>query len=724
MGFGIVRQLVRWGIPLGLGLATIVWVQWGKLVVSEPSQKRADQTLTDMQQRLMSENPETARKIAELRKQNSDRRPLAVALQVAERRAGQPGIARVVDREAATQLPQEARLAALALRLTEEKDPDRAERMLWAQGSMVQMLRDTGNGADPKSTAGTAAADEHLALLEKLQTNRDDWSATSDDALGVVVWSRVSDPALREFYRREREWLAEPLLQGAAAIETLESDPHSDHSVPHLLAIAAKHHPVFHEAVTAVKEYRHSDSKSGGATGSAADHDVTSDAIPLVWAAFDEYGDVLDRLIGQEKIPVTEVLAIVLANQDYLDEQLKSKSGNDVAVKLLSIRLQSRKVWDAAQTSPLALRLYEKIPADAEAILNKPEFANSDIPAFLFAGYENEIAPAATALRKYGNLALAVLVQYQSSNAFHEHLRKGDVGVRLIPYVAKFSDTGLERLAVNRKWLDKYFDAEGNPLEAEWWTNLPGGALASVARNSAKGLPSEWSEIGWAGVDSAELVLLVASFGASEAAVEATKQGATSAARVIGRSEAKNLVLASGRQAARSGVTRVARSGVPFFERVLGRTGFAIVRTTMRTAMRPIRWVFGAANAVRTRFVSPLLFRARQVAAGWKSVPLVVRRTVYRSLLAAGLVLTLKYRTLPHLPEIANGLVETATNLIKDGVAAVANQVKDAINEMLQPADPGFYGRLRYPVIACVLALLTLFAARRAVIGRRRLQYA
>ena len=219
-------------------------------------------------------------------------------------------------------------------------------------------------------------------------------------------------------------------------------------------------------------------------------------------------------------------------------------------------------------------------------------------------------------------------------------------------------------------------------------------------------------------------MLLVASFGASEAAISAGKQGAKSTLRAVGKSEAKSLVLASGRQAARSGAARTARTAVPFLERLIGRTGYAIVRTTIRGVARPIRWVFGAANVVRTKFVGRLVFRARQVAASWKRVPLVIRRTVYRSLLAAGLVMTLKYRTLPHLPEIASGLVETAGNLVKEGVAAIATQMKEAVKELLQPTEAGFYSRLRYPIIACVLAILTLLAMRRALFSRRRLQYA
>src|SRR5208337_5198661 len=162
-----------------------------------------------------------------------------------------------------------------------------------------------------------------------------------------------------------------------------------------------------------------------------------------------------------------------------------------------------------------------------------------DIASLLYAGYENEVVFAAEAVSKFGDLAIYILNHYEGSKRFHEALKDNGVGPRLIPYVAKFGDQGIERLQENKGWLDKYFQLDGTPKEEEWWTQLPGGAAINLARNWAKGYPNEWSELGWAGLDVADAALAVASLGGSEVVTETVKEGGEVALKDVTKAEAK-----------------------------------------------------------------------------------------------------------------------------------------------------------------------------------------
>ncbi|MFN9878359.1 MAG: hypothetical protein ACK557_07760, partial [Planctomycetota bacterium] len=66
------------------------------------------------------------------------------------------------------------------------------------------------------------------------------------------------------------------------------------------------------------------------------------------------------------------------------------------------------------------------------------------------------------------------------------------------------------------------------------------GSVANVARNYATGRSSDWSEIGWAVWDVADVGLMVVSFGTTKIATEAAKQ----TAKGVGKSAAKKLTVA------------------------------------------------------------------------------------------------------------------------------------------------------------------------------------
>ncbi len=123
----------------------------------------------------------------------------------------------------------------------------------------------------------------------------------------------------------------------------------------------------------------------------------------------------------------------------------------------------------------------------------------NDIATFLYANYPNAILPAAAAVNEYSDLAIYLLRKYSDDgqSRMHRFLNDPKIGMRAIPFVARFGDQGLDRLQENLGWLDKYFDADGKAKDKEWWTQIPGGAALDVARNWAHGHPNEWSELGW-----------------------------------------------------------------------------------------------------------------------------------------------------------------------------------------------------------------------------------
>ncbi len=74
---------------------------------------------------------------------------------------------------------------------------------------------------------------------------------------------------------------------------------------------------------------------------------------------------------------------------------------------------------------------------------------------------------------------------------------------------------------------------------------------------------------------------------------------------------------------------------------------------------------------------------ARKLITTWKSVPPNVRRLVYRSLLAVGLIITLKERTLPNLGKIGDAAGHFAGELIKGSVELVGRGLAEAVRSIL-----------------------------------------
>lgn len=664
--------------------ATSVWLLAGSPlsqrvtgIDSTPSEVFLDRVTDE----LMKEDPTAAATVTKHRENNEIKDlALASAVRDAEIRGGLPEIHSLLKPSSQTEIiPIEVRLAMLATDPSRFPVREDRERFLYAHGSVLDVLERTGD---------RDAADAYLTNLEGASQDPKLWRNTFDDAIALVLFEVVTDKDSRAYYEREKDqdWLEETLAQLAGMVET-EADisDESPHIIADALEVAEKYHPYFKQSIV--------------------DHKFDAS----VYFLFGAYGDVIQHAVRNHGIPLNEVLEVVFANQDIFEQKYAQKSSQlELAARLAHIRNEKSSVWIAARGSALALRLNADVPGHAEAIFKK--YRGDDIAILLYAGYESEIEYAADALVKFGDLAIYILSQYQDTPAFHEALTKPGIGPRLIPYVARFGDPGIDRLAENKAWLDKYFLPDGTPREKEWWTQIPGGEAANVARNIAKGRLNEWSELGWAALDVADAALLVASFGTSVAATTTVKQGGKTVFRKVGKDQAKRQAMRAGRNRATVIAGQGSRSSAKRETRSLLRLAAGRTTRVLRAVRDPVskswRMTLATVRIVKTP-AEKVFTAARELNRTWKSVSPATRKIVYRSLLAVGLFVTITERTIPALPEIG----EAAGQYVKDLVADTASGISEGLNNAIEALISQELGEMKLLIDWGVYLFVLMFLA-------------
>jgi hypothetical protein len=229
-------------------------------------------------------------------------------------------------------------------------------------------------------------------------------------------------------------------------------------------------------------------------------------------------------------------------------------------------------------------------------------------------------------------------------------------------------------------------------------------------RNWATSTPNEWSELGWAALDVADGVLLVASFGGTSvltgSAKQAAKTGAKQAGRKAGQAAAANSLKGSrvlARKEALQARTRMllARAGARAIE-------YKLVRYTVEGGIA----VYGFARAVGKFVASPIravLAASKRAVATWKSVSPLTKRIVYRSMLASGLYATFAHRTMPMLKEKLTEAVET--------VGRSFEQVQDVVKKI---SSGDFSPLKKTGRFAAVVAWLTILGTSVGVTWRVR----
>ncbi len=691
----MIRFLVCLGLTILFAAAT-VFLAWPS--AQEPSiPKTTDGRIDAQLAELRREDPEAAARLeTDL---NALGTPGALVAQAASERSGTSGLldlARQLDER--PQPPWQVELTEMALDPERFQRPEEREEFLIAYGTAMEGLEESG--------AETLIA-PMLDRLRRAETDPTLWDAVHDDPLALgLIDGVLDDPTLRDYYLAEREWLAEIIVQLAWASNGVEmTDGLGDESMDaepvsplEIVRKARTYHPLPRRTV------------------------VDEDLGPIGFALFLDDGDLIASTVEERGLPLAEVLEVLFVNGAALREAPELVDDRARADYLVRIHDAEPTVWRFARTAPLALQLYRDAPEVADDVLEA--YGEDDVAVFLFAAYPEAIATAAEAIDRYGDLAFYVLNKYADldQDRMTALLNDPEVGSRLIPYLVRFGDGGLDQIERNRSWLNKEFDAQGNPKNDEWWTYVPGGGLADVARNWAQGYPLSGEELGWAALDTADAALLALSFGASQAITAPAKAGLKASVKATGRSQVSKQLLRAGRArnalraTGEAASLRRAGRAASVLQRVagglgnVGRFGTRIVNVGGRTVR------IAGIGLVRTAKVTRAALRANPARA----------RLVYRALLAGGLAITISQRTLPNLTMIQEGLARFAAEIASGARKLVTDSINDVLQRALGLPQMAWTAPLLSTLILIVLILLTLGAAWstfRSVIPRRKVRY-
>jgi hypothetical protein len=667
---------------------------------------------------------------------------LAATLQERKHLDGVDGLVRLAQEGSKTRAMFDLSLTEMSLKPTLITNANQRQTFLNAHANHLQHLDWVQKNVNDQHVESFLErhTSEYLRQLEKASQNPDEWRRVRDNPMMVQLMMSGVDSDGLEFYDREKDWLDDVLYLLLTSIEIDQNfDTNIDANIStnidqninrnidrsenrtsvlsaeelnsgellhdrwtrHLVQTIQKNHPYFRDAI---KEYLQ-DSQIEVNTG-----------LVFVFDMFERYGQAIQICVDNGSIPLEELLGVIFSNPDYCEQY--SQSPENLAARLMTIRQQMPNVWEHADRQ-LVFQLSDEVPDIADELCRK--FGTDDIAVFLYLNYNDAIRQSATAVNKFGDLAIYILNRYSDSELFKKYLKDFSLGVRLVPYVAMFEDKGLERLETNHSWLDKYFDTEGNPKQDKWYETLPGGGAVKVAGNWAKGYPSEWSELGWAALDVADAALLIASLGTS-APVTTMKTAGTTSVKVGTKTLARDTVttvLKSGTRVTSKGSRNLAKTQKTFLFRqgiralakqpfhLIPQSGRLLVRAGKSVAITPLKKLTGG------------IYRsARSVYTSWRGVNPVTRKIVYRSLLATGLVITLWNRTIPELQNTLPQIGEKVGALIADSAKIGAETLASVLNGFLEqllktPNSSRFLPYMVYwGIVAVMIVAIILFAHR------------
>ena len=677
-------------------------------IADHETQKR----IADMERR----DPQAAAELARMRA-NHDHVALAATLKGREQREGVDGLARLAEYRENPDSPQfyDLRLADVAAKTRFVSHQQRSD-FLYAHGIPMQQQYDFYTSQNVP--LAQSPINDYIRTLEFAAKENNLWSRVRENPMMVFLLQQNVSQELLDFYDAEKDWLDDVLFlvfsAGNAEIEEGEMLTPQE-----ILQTIRTHHPHFktalHDALV------------------SPESDIEATACTL-YALFANYGDVLRYCVESGLMPISEFLEVVFANVDYFD-----KHGNlrpeDLAAKLITIRNSHPAVWQMATQRPLYLELYDRIPHLAHPLSD--HHGHDDIAMFLFTKYDEDgrmFEAAAAAINRFGDPAIYILNRYESSAIFRQTLRDNHLGVRIIPYVARFEDSGLERLSVNQHWLDKYFDEEGNAKAPEWWVDIPGGAIVNVARNWANGHPNEWSELGWAAVDTATIVTIPFTFGGSATATTATRGGATAVkvgSKTVARTTVANLALSGARATGAGARASAQRESLSLFRQALARQAgrsmfFSLaVRTVDGIPRIVVHIVQSTAHFART-VGTTIYANVRHIRAGWAGLAPTTRRALCRGLFYSGMATIIHCRTIPMLKEQWSSIdpetwARQLANMLADLPKTAAGALVAGFDELLKRAGiTGSVGRaIAYFAGVATFGVSAFFSGRRALFSRR-----
>ncbi len=561
---------------------------------------------------------------------------------------------------------------------------------------------------------GPDAALEYLSELEGFSGNSIDWELIRDDSIAFTLLRAGCSREQVEFYKGHRDSLAEPI----ASLDWQAGE--AGWSLSEAMDQLIQHEPLVEELL---------EKEELGVFGIGA---ILS------------HGTLLEVLHQGFDVNPTEAANVLHLNAGYIeyDRQSPDEIG-DTARRLAHISAHESTVWLAAQETPLALRFYQDAKGVATDVLEA--FAADDVVALLYDRFGDDLPAlraAATAVKLYGDLAIFIFSRYDEpayTQKIREALVDPDGGPRVVPFLVLFDEDGFNKLDEDKGYIDRYFNEDGTIRvdEQEWIASLPGGALIQVGRNYAKDYPCEWSELGWAALDVAQIGAAVVTFGGSSAATVAARTGnvgAKSALRSGGRSAVKGAAKAGTKGASR---TKATEAWMKKLRRVAEGVGRSEVANS-RLARMSASLLQGSAKSVlaATWIASKGLWVSKGAMSVGKSCfslsrkagrfSLTHRRAIARAGLAIGLTTTIVTRTLPNAEAINDGfsslLRDVTSGTVQFLTSAVAGAVSGVVDAAVGVHSPLRYGSFFFALLAVFYVgvlpqLLVLWSSRRS---RRR----
>lgn len=585
---------------------------------------------------------------------------------------------------------------AVALQATEGTyfNPKTMEQAVDLRARLVLLYRDDrindpgflwshGMAVDAMSAMQTEA-DAYLSKLEAAKEDQDYWSLVRNDPVALSSELLKTDLKLRQQYTDHRDWyisLMEVLVAmiGVSDNSTLKEETADFIQLDDLLAVTRNSGPLMRDLVV-----------------NPAEAPIET---CIYYETFRQFGDVI-LLTAKEGVPVKETVEVVILNRDNLlnddEERSGSPVGNptSVASRLIKLHQDRPGVWAAAQRDGYVLSFDELTPSLAQSVLE--EHADLGPASLIVTQYSDVATQAAKIVQRYGQLGIAVLAQYEGSDRFRQLLQSGDVDHRIAMVAVLKADEGLEAAIGNPKYVDKWIGGDGDPLKDQWWVGVPlVGGIAKVAVNYADGVPSDWSEIGWAAWDVADVGLMVVSLGTSKVLTSGAKQAIKQTAKLTGKSAVKKMT--------KSGAKRSAGIAGPT---ALSRMVNAIKASKV---VAPIRWTSRTIISVAGKGATmggKLVATSQRIVQTAKRIPAPVRIWAARGLLGASLFV----RGPERIKILIKALNRYANALVADAIKAIPQAISDTIEKFKEEAKNMFGGNLASFAYLSIAALLGLAA--------------
>ncbi len=548
--------------------------------------------------------------------------------------------------------------------------------------------------------AGLSAAQRQIMEAYTAQFIRDQqraqseggrtWEAVCQHPFSIEIYrtlrldERTESPRAWEYYRERAAWLGDALLMlSLYDVQDMEHD--ETHSL--LPQVVTKDYIELCERYPSMAAYTEAlvkrwQSESRIETTTAKSKEIIPSEelvahIPLIYAMYRDYGDAIESIQTQTQAPPSECVDVLLANIELYEKAQHVGGESRFIQDVVSLYKKDKNVWVLIGMESNALLIYQLHREKARDIL--AQYSPDGITHLIINASRDELSAinpqsvhnGIEAVARYKEIALYVLEKYGSDHRFEQVLARD---FRAIAYLALHEEEGMNHLSSEdwRGYLDKELTGEGEPKQGHWLEYFPGGALYRMAENIQQGYPLSWDELGWAGVEVAEIGFAVASFGSSTVVTTAGK----SAVKVSVKSTAKTGSHALHRAALRGRTRTEAAHG---FERALSLRG-----TSRLMAGKLLSSARGGTSAVwrigRLTF-RPIVFIARGLSIAWRVLPPSMQRPLFRLSALSLVSVELYYRTWPHRGAIMEGFSQSLARATSDVIAGSIPMLKEGLVE-------------------------------------------